>query len=124
MTRSYVRFIDAALILRDVFFMGHSRVAHTQYCFVTIATMDEVIGLFPTPVMRAPTTLGRPLVTELIGYFSALATGENNSSRNLTHTKMLQPGDSPLFIEAATLITPKLVDFGAQLFGERLGWSL
>jgi uncharacterized protein (TIGR02466 family) len=35
-----------------------------------------------------------------------------------------RPGDSPLFLEAATLITPKLVEFGAALFGERMGWSL
>ncbi len=37
---------------------------------------------------------------------------------------MLSPGDSPLFVEAAQLITPKLVDFGMQIFGERIGWSL
>ncbi len=86
--------------------------------------MDEVFGLFPTPVMRSASVLGGPLVTELIAHFSSLATGENNRSANLTHTKMLQPGDSPLFVEAATLITPKLADFGVQLFGERLGWSL
>ncbi len=37
---------------------------------------------------------------------------------------MLQPADSPLFVEAASLITPKLVEFGALMFGERLGWSI
>lgn len=86
--------------------------------------MDEIFGLFPTPFMRAPQVLGRALVDGLVAHFSALATRDNNSSANLTHTSMLQPGDSPLLVQAATLITPKLVDFGAQLFGERLGWSL
>jgi hypothetical protein len=37
---------------------------------------------------------------------------------------MLQPTDSPLLVECATLITPKLVDFGALLFAERIGWSI
>jgi uncharacterized protein (TIGR02466 family) len=68
--------------------------------------------------------LGELLVRGLNEHFTALATRDNNSSVNLSHTAMLQPGDSPLFLEAATLITPKLVDFGAQLFGERMGWSL
>lgn len=86
--------------------------------------MDEIYGLFPTPFMRAPQVIGRQLVDDLVGHFAARAVRENNSSARLSHTELLQPGDSPLFVEAAALITPKLVDFGAQLFGERLGWSL
>jgi Putative 2OG-Fe(II) oxygenase len=86
--------------------------------------MDEIIGLFPTPFMRAPALLDHALVAGLIEHFSARAVRDNNSSANLTHTEMLQPGDSPLFVAAAARITPKLVDFGAQLFGERMGWSL
>ncbi|MEJ0037488.1 MAG: TIGR02466 family protein [Gammaproteobacteria bacterium] len=86
--------------------------------------MDEIIGLFPTPLMRAPAVLGRALVQGLIDHFATQATRDNNTSPNLTHTEMLRPGDSPLFVEAASLITPKLMDFGAQLFGERMGWAL
>jgi hypothetical protein len=48
----------------------------------------------------------------------------NNSSDNLTHTTMLRPSDSPLLVEAAMLLTPRVADYGALLFGERLGWSL
>jgi uncharacterized protein (TIGR02466 family) len=86
--------------------------------------MDELIGLFPIPFLRAPQTLEPPLVRALVGHFAALATRDNNSSTRLSHTEMLRPGDSPLFVEAAAVITPKLADFGAQLFGERMGWSL
>jgi uncharacterized protein (TIGR02466 family) len=64
------------------------------------------------------------LVAGLIERFASLAARDNNSSAKLCHTEMLRPGDSPLFAQAAALITPKLVDFGAQLFGERIGWSL
>ena len=86
--------------------------------------MAEVVGLFPTPFMRVPRALHRDLVGGLAAHFSALAGQPNNSSANLVHTSMLKPSDSPLLVEAAQLIAPLLADFGALLFGERLGWSL
>lgn len=74
--------------------------------------------------MRVPGVLGPDLVSGLIAHFSTVADLANNSSRNLSHTAMLRPSDSPLLVEAAMLITPQLTEFGALLFGERLGWSL
>jgi hypothetical protein len=86
--------------------------------------MDEVIGLFPVPFMRSPGTLPPALVSGLVEHFSSLAVQDNNSSPNLTHTQVLGPQDSPLLVQAAALITPKLLEFGAVLFGERMGWSI
>jgi hypothetical protein len=86
--------------------------------------MDEVFGLFATPFLRARGTFGPPLVARLIEYFTARATRDNSSSDKLAHTEMLRPNDSPLLVEAAGLIAPKLVDFGTHLFGERLPWLL
>ena len=86
--------------------------------------MQEVVGLFPTPFMRVPAALRPELVSGLVAHFSAHAAQENNSSANLAHTAMLKPSDSPLLVEAAGAITPLIGDFGALLFGERLGWSL
>ena len=86
--------------------------------------MDDVIPLFPTPFMRAQRALPQRLVDDLVAHFSALAVRDNNASTNLSHTAMLRPGDSALFVEAAALITPKLAAFGVHLFGESLGWSL
>ena len=86
--------------------------------------MDEVFGIFPTPFMRAPGALAAPLVERLVEQFTAHATRDNSSSANLAHTAMLQPSDSPLLVEAAALIAPKLVEFGLHLFGERLQWLL
>ena len=86
--------------------------------------MDEVIGIFPTPVVRAPGTIPRNLVSGLLDYFTARATQGNNTSPRLTHTEMLRPGDSVLFVEAANAITPKLSEFGVHLLGERMGWSI
>jgi uncharacterized protein (TIGR02466 family) len=86
--------------------------------------MDEVFGLFPIPFMRARGTLPPKLVASLVEHFTTRATRDNNSSTNLSHTEMLRPGDSPLLGEAATLIAPKLVEYGVHLLGERLAWLL
>jgi uncharacterized protein (TIGR02466 family) len=86
--------------------------------------MQEVVGLFPTPFMRIAGALRPDLVSELVAHFSARAGQANNASANLVHTAMLKPSDSPLLVEAASLITPLLADFGMVMFGERLGWSL
>src|SRR5262245_64522372 len=68
--------------------------------------MQEVIGLFPTPFMRVPGALASDLVAELVRHFSAMADRANSSSPNLSHTAMLRPGDSPLLVEAAKVLTP------------------
>jgi uncharacterized protein (TIGR02466 family) len=86
--------------------------------------MDEVFGLFPIPFMRARAALPRTLLAQLVEHFSVRATRDNNSSNNLSHTAMLRPSDSPLLAEVATLVTPKLVEFGRHLLGERLEWLL
>ena len=84
----------------------------------------EITGLFPVPFMRARQVLGGTLVAGLIEHFSKLVTNENSSSRNLSHTALLKPSDSPLLVGVAAALTPLLPEFGALLFGERLGWSL
>jgi hypothetical protein len=86
--------------------------------------MSEVIGLFPIPFMRAPRVVGPALVAGLVDHFSRTAGQPNSSSPNLTHTALLQPEDSPLLVDVAACITPLLSEFGALLFGERMGWSL
>lgn len=86
--------------------------------------MQEVFGLFPTPVMRVAEALPAALVDGLCTHFAGQAVNDNNSSELLSHTTMLRPQDSPLFVQAAALLTPALADFGALIFGERLGWSI
>jgi uncharacterized protein (TIGR02466 family) len=86
--------------------------------------MSDVYGLFPIPLMRVPRALDTALVAGLVAHFTAQADRENNSSAALSHTALLQPGDSPLLGAAAAQITPHLMEFGALLFGERLGWSI
>ena len=86
--------------------------------------MDDVFGLFPVPVMRARQALDPALVAGLCAHFEGRAATANNASDHLSHTALLQPGDSPLLVTAASVLAPKLAAFGALLFGERLGWSI
>ena len=86
--------------------------------------MNEIIGLFPTPFMRVPAVLNPSLTLALITHFGQLAVCSNNASPNLSHTEMLKPADSPLFVEVAGIITPKLAEFGVLLFGEALPWAI
>jgi len=88
------------------------------------APQSEVVGLFPTPLMRSRQVLGSVLVAALADHFSKSVDRPNSSSPNLTHTALLKPGDSPLLVEAAALITPLLPQFGQLMFGEPLGWAL
>ncbi len=85
---------------------------------------DEVIPLFPTPFMRAPGVLPPALVAALTAHFSAQAVQDNNASSKLSHTRMLKPEDSPLLGDVASLVTPKISEFGALMFGERMGWAI
>jgi uncharacterized protein (TIGR02466 family) len=84
----------------------------------------ELFGLFPIPVMRVRAVLTPALVQGLVQHFSAHAALANNASPALSHTRLLQPADSPLLGEVAAALTPKLGDFGSHLLGQALGWSV
>jgi hypothetical protein len=86
--------------------------------------MTDITALFPTPFMRAPRAIGAPLVAGLVEHFSRTVDRANSSSPNLSHTALLKPSDSPLLVDAAAALAPLLPEFGALLFGEKLGWSL
>lgn len=84
----------------------------------------DIFGLFPTPLMRVPQALGPELVRQLAAHFSRQAAQPNNSSDQLSHTAMLQPGDSPLLGEVAARLAQPMAAFGQLLFGQALGWSV
>lgn len=86
--------------------------------------MHEITGLFPTPFLRAPATVPPDLIAGMVEHFSRTADQANSSSPNLSHTAVLQPSDNPALVEVAARVTPLLAEFGAALFGERLGWSI
>ncbi|GCL66333.1 putative 2OG-Fe(II) oxygenase [Pseudaquabacterium pictum] len=84
----------------------------------------DTFDLFPIPVSRIRGALPLSVVAGLVMHFSQEAVQSNSSSQNLSHTRMLKPGENPLLGEVATLLKPHLAAFGALLFGERLGWAV
>ncbi len=86
--------------------------------------MDEVEGLFPTPVLRAPGLLDRALVAALADQIRDAHTRKNAASSLLSHTEIVQPGVSKLYGMLAQIAGPKLVEFGVLLFGDRLRWAI
>jgi uncharacterized protein (TIGR02466 family) len=85
---------------------------------------DEAFGLFPTPFLRVPKALDDALVRGLVEHFAAAAVEPNKASGELSHTAMLRPEDSPLLVQVAERVLPKIEDMGALMFGERLAWTL
>lgn len=86
--------------------------------------MSQIVGLFPTPLLRAERLLPASLVASLLERYAAAAQAENKHSAQLAHTQMLTPRDSPELTEVAARVGPKLVEFGELLFGEALPWAI
>jgi uncharacterized protein (TIGR02466 family) len=88
--------------------------------------MDHLFELFPTPVMRVDQLLDAPLIAKLTAKLVADGATRNDRSTALLHSAIQRPDaqSGQLLAEVAALVTPKLVDFGVHLFGERLDWRI
>jgi uncharacterized protein (TIGR02466 family) len=94
------------------------------YQSLRVGFVSQVIGLFPTPVMRVEKFLS----SELASSFASQATQShkitNFKSDRLAHTPIADPKADPMFQQIAKLVAPKLAEFGQHLFGEVLDWSI
>lgn len=86
--------------------------------------MSQIVGLFPTPLLRAERLLPPSLVASLLDRYAGAAQAENSRSAQLAHTQMLSTRDSPELSDVAACVAPKLVEFGELLFGEALPWAI
>lgn len=86
--------------------------------------MNQIVGLFPTPLMRAERLLPQALVQKLVDRYAASASQANAHSAQLAHTEILALSENSELTRAGALIMPRLVEFGELLFGERLAWSI
>jgi uncharacterized protein (TIGR02466 family) len=86
--------------------------------------MDHVEALFPIPLMRSPGLLGPELKDAAVAAIRNARVESNLRSGQLFHTEVADPRENKLFREIAELATPKLVDFGELLFGEKLRWTV
>lgn len=88
------------------------------------AVEDQIELLFPIPLMRSPNVLSEELREAAVASIRSDKVETNLRSGQLFHTTVANPLESNLFREIAAIATPKLVDFGYLLFGERLNWTV
>ena len=86
--------------------------------------MDHIEPLFPIPLMRSPGLLGPELKDAAVAAIRSARVESNLRSGQLFHTEVADPRENKLFRDIAELATPKLVDFGELLFGEKLRWTV
>jgi uncharacterized protein (TIGR02466 family) len=86
--------------------------------------VSQVIGLFPTPVMRVEKFLSSELISSFTSQIKQSQMTTNFKSDKLAHTPIADPKSAPMFRQIAKLVAPKLAEFGQHLFGEPLAWTI
>jgi hypothetical protein len=86
--------------------------------------MSQVIGLFPTPFLRVPTIVGRPLLQATLQEALSSVRQHNDKSDLLSHTAAVTPRSSENLVAICQLVLPSVVEFGTLLFGESLRWGI
>lgn len=74
--------------------------------------------------MRCPGLLSPELVAAAVAAIRDAPIEKNLRSDQLFHTQISDPRHNKLFEQLSELAIPKLADFGALLFGERLQWTI
>ncbi len=86
--------------------------------------MNEMYELFPTPLMWVEGLLDEAMVAELANRFRVAARTANDKSAQLAHTEILDADADPALAEVCRQLAPSIAEFGVQLFGESLAWSI
>ncbi|MDI4665579.1 2OG-Fe(II) oxygenase family protein [Xanthobacter autotrophicus] len=86
--------------------------------------MSQLIGLFPTPVMRVPGLLEADAVAALAAEAVDTTSLTNAYSDLLSHTPVAGAEANSLHGRLGALVLPKVAEFGEVLFGEALTWQI
>jgi uncharacterized protein (TIGR02466 family) len=86
--------------------------------------MSEVIGLFPTPLMRCERLLDQASIAAFAARIKELQKTKNAKSKMLCHTEIVDPDSDEVFFRLGNVLYNQVVDFGKVLFGEELRWSM
>ena len=86
--------------------------------------MSEIIGLFPTPVMRSERLLDAASVASYVQRIKQLRKTANARSKSLCHTEIVDPARDEGFARLDNVLCNQLAEFGKTLFGEELHWSI
>ena len=85
---------------------------------------SQVHDIFPTPVMRVSGVLAPDLVASARRDALAARKKANVKSDLLSHTEVVSPKSNANFLSISRAVLPKVVDYGALLFGETLRWGI
>ncbi|MGQ4274791.1 TIGR02466 family protein [Terrihabitans sp. B22-R8] len=87
-------------------------------------SQSQVIGLFPTPVVRVSGLIDSDLVEKLAREIGGAEQSERNAfSEQLSHSP-ISGMDNPLFARIGEAVLPSIAQFGEVLFGEALNWQI
>ncbi|WP_024278372.1 putative 2OG-Fe(II) oxygenase [Xanthobacter sp. 126] len=86
--------------------------------------MTQLIGLFPTPVMRVEGLIGPADVEALAAEVADRTSLTNAYSDLLSHTPVAGDQSDTLLSRLGALVLPKVAEFGEVLFGEVLSWQI
>ncbi len=86
--------------------------------------MDEVIPLFPTPVMVCKGVVDPDTLVSFNEDLAGETWFRNKHTDLLTHTEVVNPSSNKMFLKLRKMVLPKITDFGVQMFGEKLNWTV
>lgn len=86
--------------------------------------MDEILGIFPTPILIGRSVIPPELVAALIAQFDEAATGPNVRTTLLSHTPVENPRANAAYSAVMKHVLPRLRTYGKTLMGEALSWAV
>ncbi len=86
--------------------------------------MDQIVGIFPTPLMLSRQAIPAELVAALVKQFDETATGPNVRTALLAHTPMTNPRGHENYQAVLRHVSPKMREFGEAMLGEAMGWGI
>lgn len=86
--------------------------------------VTQLIGLFPTPVMRVEGLVAPDQVEALAAEAADRTSLTNAYSDLLSHTPVTGAQSNTWFERLGNLVLPKVAEFGEVLFGEALNWQI
>lgn len=85
---------------------------------------EEILGIFPTPIMVCRGVVDAALVRTLIEQFDASETGANNRTALLQHTPVTNPHTHANFQAVCERVAAPIQRYGATMLGETLKWGI
>ena len=86
--------------------------------------MQEMIPLFPTPLLRCESLVDVTMVAQLRDHLQAQMKLLNSHSTQLSHSHILHPEGDALLRRLSECLMPAIVEMGEQLFGQALQWRI